>query len=80
LDELSLVESFRTLFSTLSLFNRLSKHAFNRLPILKNILDIYEQLHIEYLESGDAVISDESLEEVAGLEQKVLKYKRLWFF
>jgi len=80
LDELGLVESFRTLFSTLSLFNRLSKRAFNRLPILKNILDIYEQLHIEYLESGDGVVSDESLEKISDMERKVLKYKRFWLF
>ena len=80
LDELGLVESFKTLFSTLSLFNRLSKRAFNRLPMLKNILDIYEQLHIEYLESGDAIISDESTKEISDMEQKVLNYKRFWFF
>lgn len=80
LDELGLVESFRTLFSTLSLFNRISKRSFKRLPLLKKILDIYEQLHIEYLESGDAIISDESVEEVQQMEKKVLAYKRFRFF
>ena len=78
LDELGLVESFRTLFSTLSLFNRISRRSFNRLPVLKNILDIYEQLHIEYLERGDAVISEESAMEVSELEKDVLAYKRFW--
>jgi glycerol-3-phosphate dehydrogenase len=78
LGDLGLVESFRTLFSTLSLFNRLSRRAFKRLPLLKKILDIYEQLHIEYLESGDSVISEESKEEVNDMEKVVLKYKRFW--
>ncbi len=79
LDELGLVESFRTLFSTLSLFNRISKRSFKRLPMLKKILDIYEQLHIEYLERGDALISDESLEEIQEMEKAILSYKRYWF-
>jgi len=55
-------------------------HAFKRLPFLKRILDIYEQLHIEYLESGDAVISEESLEEIKEIEKHVLKYKRFFVF
>jgi len=80
LDELGLVESFKTTFSTLSLFNRLSKFSLKRLPVLKAILDIYEELNIDYLDSGDAVISKESLNEIKKLEQKVLKFKRFWFF
>ena len=80
LDELGLVESFKTTFSTLSLFNRLSKYSLKRLPVLKTILDIYEELNISYLDSGDAVISKESLEEIKTLEQKILKFKRFWFF
>ena len=49
MDDLGLVESFKTVFSTLSLFNRLSRHAFKRLKVLKSILEIYEELYIEYL-------------------------------
>lgn len=80
LDELGLVESFKTTFSTLSLFNRLSKFSLKRLPVLKAILDIYEELNIAYLDSGDAIISDESLETIKKLEQRILKFKRFWLF
>jgi glycerol-3-phosphate dehydrogenase len=78
LNELGLVESFRTVFSTLSLFNRLSKHAIHRLPILKGILEIYEDLHIEYLDRGDAHISDESKAIAEIIEKRILKYKKFW--
>jgi glycerol-3-phosphate dehydrogenase len=78
LEELGLVESFKTVFSTLSLFNRLSKHAIHRLPILKGILEVYEDLHIEYLDRGDAHISEESKAIVETVEKRVLKYKKFW--
>ncbi|MCX6112929.1 MAG: hypothetical protein NTY22_06600 [Proteobacteria bacterium] len=80
LDELGLVESFQTVFSTLSLFNRLSRFAFKRLPILKGILEIYEDLKIEYIDSGNAHISEESKLIIASIEKKVLKYKPFWLF
>ena len=80
LNELGLVESFKTVFSTLSLFNRLSRNRFKRLKILKSILEIYEELHIEYLEGGDAFISEESKKMVTKLERKILTYKPYWFF
>lgn len=80
LEELGLVESFKTVFSTLSLFNRLSRLAFKRLPVLKGILEVYEDLHIEYLDRGDAHISEESKEIIWAIEKRVLKYKRFWFF
>ncbi|MEI6092296.1 MAG: NAD(P)-binding domain-containing protein [bacterium] len=80
LDELGLVESFKTVFSTLSLFNRLSRLVLKRLPILRSILEVYEDLHIEYLDSGDAHISEESKEIIWKIEKRVLKYNRYWFF
>ena len=80
LDELGLVESFKTVFSTLSLFNRLSRLAFKRLPILKGILEVYEDLHIAYLDAGDAHISEESKLIIASIEKRVLKYKPFWIF
>ncbi len=80
LDDLGLVESFKTVFSTLSLFNRLSRRAFKRLSVLKGILEIYEELHIEYLESGDAHISEDSKKIIKKLEEKTLAYRRYWLF
>ncbi len=80
MDELGLVESFKTVFSTLSLFNRLSRHAFKRLKVLKSILEIYEELYIEYLESGDAYISEDAKKIIQKLEYKTLKYKPYWIF
>lgn len=80
LDELGLVESFKTVFSTLSLFNRLSRHAFKRLKTLKSILEIYEEIHIEYLERGDAHISDDTKKVIQKLEERTLKYKPYWVF
>ncbi len=79
LQDLGLVESFKTVFSTLSLFNRLSKHAFSRLPILRNILGIYEELHLDYMSGGPAVLSDESKILLEATEKKILNYKSLWF-
>lgn len=80
LDDLGLVESFKTVFSTLSLFNRLSRRVFKRLWILKYILEIYEELHIEYLESGDAHVSDDAKKIIKKLEEKTLAYRRYWLF
>ena len=79
LQDLGLVESFKTVFSTLSLFNRLSKHAFSRLPILRSILEIYEELHLDYMSGGPAVLSDESKILLEATEKKILNYKSLWF-
>ncbi|MEI6079222.1 MAG: hypothetical protein WCQ53_01100 [bacterium] len=80
LNDLGLVESFKTVFSTLSLFTRLSRHAFNSLPILKGILNIYEDLHIEYLDRGDAHLSEESKKIAEEIEKRVLKYREFWLF
>ncbi|MBN1114487.1 MAG: hypothetical protein JXA66_04035 [Oligoflexia bacterium] len=84
LESLGLVESFQTVFSTLSLFNRLSRRALKRLPVLKAILEIYEDLHIEYLERGDAQISDENLLLLKETENRLFyntgKKKRWYFF
>ena len=80
LNDLGLVESFKTVFSTLSLFNRLSRHRFKKLKVLKAILDIYEELHIEYLERGDAYVSDDSKIMIASLEKMILSYKPNWLF
>jgi glycerol-3-phosphate dehydrogenase len=79
LEDLGLVESFKTVFSTLSLFNRLSKHAFSRLPILKTILEIYEELQIDHMGNNPSVISEESIIMLQGIEKKILNYKSLWF-
>lgn len=79
LKELGLVESFKTVFSTLSLFNRLSKHTFSRLPILKSILEIYEELQIDYMGGNSSKLSDESKIVIENIERKVLNYKSLWF-
>jgi glycerol-3-phosphate dehydrogenase len=79
LKELGLVESFKTVFSTLSLFNRLSKHAFSRLPILKSILEMYEELQIDYMGGNPSKLSEESKVILENIERKVLNYKSLWF-
>ena len=79
LNELGLVESFKTVFSTLSLFNRLSRHAFSRLPILKGILEIYEELHIDYINSGSSKLSEEARAVLDKIENRVVNYKSFWF-
>lgn len=72
LESVGLVESFQTVFSTLSLFNRLSQRVLKRLPILKAIMEIYEEVHIEYLQLGDAVVSLEQIERIRELESKII--------
>jgi glycerol-3-phosphate dehydrogenase len=79
LKELGLVESFKTVFSTLWLFYRLSKHAFSRLPILKSILEMYEELQIDYMGGNPSKLSEESKVILENIERKVLNYKSLWF-
>ena len=68
------------MFSTLSLFNRLSRHAFKSLHVLKGILEVYEELHIDYLDSGEAFMSEEAKLIIDELEEKTLKYKPCWLF
>lgn len=70
LDKLGLVESFNNIFSTLSMFHYVKNK--KKLFILTNILYIYEGLHIEYLASKDAVISQEGLFILQKIEDYVL--------
>lgn len=69
LEDIGLVESFTTVFSTLSLFNRLRDRKIKKLPVLKFILETYESLHIEYLDRSDAYIREEALEELKKIEK-----------
>lgn len=75
LSKLGLVESFNNIFSTLSLFHYVKNS--KKLFILSGILDIYEGIHIEYLESKDAVISEEGLFILKKIEDYVLDSMRL---
>jgi glycerol-3-phosphate dehydrogenase len=72
LEDLGLVESFNTIFSTISLFNRLRGKVLNRLPILKSILEIYENLYLQHIDSGDAKIDDEVKSLIEEVEKKIL--------
>jgi len=74
INSLGLVESFNSIFSTLSLFKDLK---LKKLFILKNILELYETIHIEYLNNKDAVISEDGLKILYKLEAYVLKASTL---
>jgi glycerol-3-phosphate dehydrogenase len=69
LEDIGLVESFSTVFSTLSLFNRLRDKKIKKLPVLKFILETYEAIHIEYLNRGDAHIREETIESLKKIEE-----------
>jgi glycerol-3-phosphate dehydrogenase len=72
LSRTGLVESFNTISSTLSLFNKINPRLLKRVPILNLIMEIYEDLHIEYLSNGDAFISEDHLNKLSQLERKFI--------
>lgn len=72
LEDLGLVESFKTVFSALSLMNKI-RFKRRKIKFLYSILEIYEDIHIQYLEDKHAKISEESLSILRSLESLILE-------